>query len=53
MNAVFVGRTNRVYGRLGDLRILAEVDPDVELREGETISLYSLADETTVLPLKD
>ncbi|MFQ6077018.1 MAG: ABC transporter ATP-binding protein [Candidatus Bathyarchaeia archaeon] len=52
-NAVFVGRTNRVYARVGGLRMLAEVDSDVELRVGEAVSLYSLADETTILPLRD
>ncbi len=52
VNVVFVGKSNRVYATMGDSRILAEVDSNVELKAGDKVRLFSSVEETTVLPLK-
>lgn len=52
LNVLFLGKTNRVYAKIGDLNILAELPTYVDVDVGETISLYFLVDETTVLPFK-
>lgn len=52
INVLFLGKANRVYAKVGDLRILAELPTDVDVAIGETIRLYALVDETTVLPFK-
>jgi len=52
INVLFLGKANRVYAKVGDLRILAELPTDVDIAIGEPIKLYALVDETTVLPFK-
>jgi len=52
INVLFLGKSNRVYAKVGDLRIVAELPTDVDVAAGEPIKLYALADETTVLPFK-
>lgn len=51
LNVVFLGKSNRVYAKAGDLRILAELPTDVNIAVGKTITLYAKVDETTVLPI--
>jgi len=52
LNVVFLGKSNRVYARVGELRVLAELPTDVDIAVGKTVSLYAPVDETTVLPIK-
>lgn len=52
VNVLFLGKSNRVYAKVGDLRITAELPTDINVASGDTITLYFSVDETTVLPFK-
>jgi ABC-type Fe3+/spermidine/putrescine transport system ATPase subunit len=52
VNVLFLGKANRVYAKVGDLRLMAELPTDVNVASGDTITLYFSVDETTVLPFK-
>ncbi len=52
LNVLFLGKSNRVHAKVGDLRLIAELPIDVNVASGDTITLYVTVDETTVLPFK-
>jgi spermidine/putrescine ABC transporter ATP-binding subunit len=52
LTVLFLGKSNRVHAKVGDLRLIAELPTDVNVASGDTITLYVTVDETTVLPFK-
>ncbi|UCH02664.1 MAG: ABC transporter ATP-binding protein [Candidatus Bathyarchaeota archaeon] len=50
-SVIFIGKSNRIYGKIGDMTVLAEIPTDVTVEPGERLSLYASIDETTVLPI--
>ncbi len=50
VNVIFLGKSNRIYAKVGDLRITAELPTDVNIASGDIVPLYFPVDETTVLP---
>ncbi len=50
LNILFLGKSNRVYTRIGNLNVLAELPIDADISIGKTITLFTLIDETVLLP---
>jgi len=50
LNILFLGKSNRVYTRIGNLNVLAELPIDADISIGKTITLFTLIDETVILP---
>ncbi len=50
LSVLFLGKSNRVHAKIGDLRLLAELPTDTPIASGDLITLYVKVDETTVLP---
>jgi len=50
LNVLFLGKSNRVYTRVGTLNILAELPTNADISTGKTISLFTPVDETVLLP---
>jgi len=50
LNVLFLGKSNRVYTRVGTQNLIAELPMDAEVAIGKTISLFASADETVLLP---
>jgi ABC-type Fe3+/spermidine/putrescine transport system ATPase subunit len=50
VNVLFLGKSNSVHAKVGDLRIAAELPTGVTVASGDRITLYVKVGETTVLP---
>jgi ABC-type Fe3+/spermidine/putrescine transport system ATPase subunit len=50
LNVLFLGKSNRVYARVGTLNLLAELPTDIDISIGKTIPLFTPVDETVLLP---
>jgi ABC-type Fe3+/spermidine/putrescine transport system ATPase subunit len=50
LNVLFLGKSNRVYTRVGTQNLIAELPTDADISPGKTISLFTPVDETVLLP---
>ena len=50
---LFLGKSNRVYGKNKDISLIAEIPINVDVSRGDQLILYSLIEETTVLPFSN
>jgi ABC-type Fe3+/spermidine/putrescine transport system ATPase subunit len=50
LNVLFLGKSNRVYTRVGTQNLIAELPTDADTALGKTISLFTTVDETVLLP---
>lgn len=50
-SVIFIGKSNRVYGKIGDMTILAEIPTNVTVNPGEHLILYASVDQTTILSI--
>lgn len=48
---IYVGNAMEVYFMIGDIAAEALLDPDSEIKEGDSIHLFAPADEVMVLPI--
>lgn len=52
-SVIFLGTSNRVYGKNMDLTLIAELPINIDVARGDKLILYSLIEETTVLPFSN
>ena len=50
-NVIFLGKSNRVYGKIDDMTIIAEITTDVYVNSGDHVILYTSVDETTFITI--
>ena len=50
-NVIFLGKSNRVYGKIDNMTIIAEIPTDVSVNSGDRVILYTSVDETTFITI--